>query len=87
MVIDTTVTGIHMMVMWTVATIVRTAEMMGIITQTVVTVVIVMGCGEDSRPLEVRFMMHEALGSMKYFACIWCMYSTCKYSKYSLMFF
>jgi len=71
MVIDTIVTGTHMMVTWTVAMIVRTAEMMGIITQTVVTVVKVMDCGEDSRPLEVRLMMHEAVGSMKYFACIW----------------
>jgi len=72
MAIDTTVTGTHMMLTWTVAMIVRTTEMMGIITQTVVTVVIVMDCGEDSRPLEVKFMMHEALDSIKYFACIWC---------------
>jgi hypothetical protein len=62
MVIDTIVTGTHMMVTWMVATIVRTSEMMGIITQTVVTVVIVMDCGEDSRTLEVSFMIHEAVG-------------------------
>jgi hypothetical protein len=71
MVIDTTVTGTHMMVTWTVAMIVQTKEMVGIITQTVVTMGIVMDCGEDSRTLEVRFMMHEAVGLLKYFACIW----------------
>jgi hypothetical protein len=51
---------------------VQTTEMMGIITQTVVTAVMVTDCGEDSSPLEVRFMMHEAVGSMEYFASIWC---------------
>jgi hypothetical protein len=66
MVIDTIVTGARTMVTWTVAMIVQTKEMMGIITQMVVTIVIVMDCGEDSRTLEVRFMMHEAVGSLKY---------------------
>jgi len=72
MVTDIIVTGTHMMVTWTVAMTVQTSETMEIITQTVVTVVIVTDCGEDSRTLEVRFMMHEAVSSMKYFACIWC---------------
>ena len=72
MAIDTIVTGTHMMLTRTVAMTVQTTEMMGIITQTVVTAVMVTDCGEDSSPLEVRFMMHEAVGSMEYFASIWC---------------
>jgi hypothetical protein len=54
MVIDTIVTGTHMMVTQTVAMRVPTTEIMGIITDTMVTMVIVMDCGENSRTLEVR---------------------------------
>ena len=72
MVIDTIVTGTLMMVTWTVTTIVQTTDVMGMITLTVVTMAIVTNCGEDNKTLEVRFMMHEAVGSVKYLACTWC---------------
>jgi hypothetical protein len=48
MVIDTIVTGTRMMVTWTVAMMVPTTEMMGIITDTVATMVIVTDYGENS---------------------------------------
>ena len=54
MVTDTIVTGTHMMVTWIVALMVHTTDMMGIMTDTAATAVIVTDCGGENRTQEVR---------------------------------
>jgi hypothetical protein len=72
MILDATITGILMMVTRTVAMMVCTTEITGIITLiiTMETMIMVMECGESNNILEVSFGS-EAFDSIKYFIPVW----------------